>query len=439
MIINTTTVYCSICKCSHPTTIEKENKKVIAKISCPASGKVEELSSDADMFMEIRKKSHIDLSEKTDKVCHNFVNFIDITNTCNFECPICGVKSLSMENPIFLSVDEIYKRAKELRKQGGKSITLSGGEPTLHPQLINIIKKLKPLKLRIYMATNGFRLGKEPNLAKELKKSGLSKVMLQFDTFDQETHQKMRGNNFTDIKLQAVKNIVNARLRLGIIATVTSLNIKELGRILEFGLSLAPNLSTIIFQGATPTGRYLLPRNSVVDREQIIKAVIESKVIPGLKLDHIWPLPVFRPWGMQLHPDCGVNTILIVNNKKIRPLSEFIDINKLYTRMAQNHMKSSWITKNLVPLYYILCSIKKGRHMDLLASVKGYLSGRGNRSIVLFGLGSYLMSRFQDEQKLARCASSQLTHSGPVCPCIYDIRDENYAISRKKDELCKKL
>lgn len=441
MIINTTTSFCNICGISHSSTIELYKKKIIGRVNCPRGEKLVQLSSDSKIFMEIRRKSSVDLSEKAQRNIPTMLNFIDITNACNFSCLVCGVNIRKGEKNIFLSTQEIYYRAKKLRDLGGKNLMLSGGEPTIHPELPLIIKKIRALGLHITMASNGFCLGTNKDYAKILKHSGLSKVLLQFDTFNEDVHQKLRGNKFINEKIQAAKNIVNAGLRLGIVTTVNNLNIDEVDSILEFGLSFVPKLSTIVFQTASPVGRYLLPDDSIVDREQIIKKLLNSEILQNITIDHIWPLPVFRPWGLNLHPDCAVNIILGIDNKNktMTPLNDFLDIERVYRCMNQNKMKPHWWARNIVPLYYILTATRRGKRIVLLRHLKGLLLGGKREGAVIIGIGGHLLVDFQDEQRLARCANSQLTSSGFISPCIYNFRTEKYPGSRKNDELNERL
>jgi len=77
-----------------------------------------------------------------------------------------------------LTAEEIALVAKIGREFGIKSVKLTGGEPTLRRDLIEVIKKLKEVGIEeVSMTTNGVLLGK---LAKKLKDAGLDRVNVSF-------------------------------------------------------------------------------------------------------------------------------------------------------------------------------------------------------------------------------------------------------------------
>ena len=148
---------------------------------------------------------------------------------------------------------------------GAWSVSLMGGEPTVHPQLLEIIRGIREqVGLRVALASNGLLFGTDSRFAVRLKEAGLAKVNLQFDTFKEDVHQVLRGNTFVPEKITAAENIIEAGLSLGTITTVTTLNLGEMKDIVEFGLSYSPQLSTITFDAATQAGRYELDDGTLV-------------------------------------------------------------------------------------------------------------------------------------------------------------------------------
>ncbi|MFA5147695.1 MAG: radical SAM protein [Candidatus Omnitrophota bacterium] len=434
MIIDSTKAYCNACNDNHHAVIRRDGNRIYAETDCPRGKNVIQLSSDAEMFIGIRDKIAVLVPGGRRNISHTFANLIDITDECNFECPICVIGSGKRDNPRYLSIEEIYKRVGLLKTAGGRAITLMGGEPTLHPELIKIVRMIKKQGINVLMATNGMLLGTDRNMARNLKKAGLSKAMLQFDTFDKKVHLKLRGNEAVDIKIAAARNMADAKLGIGLIVTVTSLNIEEIGKIIEFGISLHPAVTSIIAQGASPEGRYLLPKDTLVDREQIIKSILDSGVLKGTSIGDIWPLPYFEPWGLYLHPDCAVNLIMMADRKKAVPIGHFFDTVKLYGLLAQNRMESTWFSRNLVPLYYLLRSVRVEGLCALLGSLSGVFPGISKKRAIIIGIGSYASASFRDQKKISRCATSQVTSAGLVSPCMYDSCDKRCAGSRKYNE-----
>ncbi|MBM3292543.1 radical SAM protein, partial [Candidatus Bathyarchaeota archaeon] len=155
-IIEQTNAFCNICESTHKAEIIRRDNYVIAIVYCP-KGKYEyEISSNADMFLEFRKRSFTDISGETAENLRYILNYIPITTVCNFNCTICGANAKSEKNAAtFLSVDEVCRRVAQVKKNGGYLINLTGGEPTLHPNLLEIIKRVSKMGINIGLNTNG--------------------------------------------------------------------------------------------------------------------------------------------------------------------------------------------------------------------------------------------------------------------------------------------
>jgi GTP 3',8-cyclase len=108
---------------------------------------------------------------------------ISVTDRCNFRClycmPVAGLEWLPKSE--ILSYEEIAHVVRELAPLGLRRLRLTGGEPTLRPQLENLITLLKsiPEIEDISLSTNGVRL---PDLAGLLKKAGLDRVNMSADS-----------------------------------------------------------------------------------------------------------------------------------------------------------------------------------------------------------------------------------------------------------------
>lgn len=78
------------------------------------------------------------------------------TAPCNFRCGFCFNPDLVFNNPKIkkISQDKIFKFLKS-RKKFLDGVCITGGEPTLHQDLPEFIKKIKNLKFKIKLDTNG--------------------------------------------------------------------------------------------------------------------------------------------------------------------------------------------------------------------------------------------------------------------------------------------
>lgn len=106
------------------------------------------------IFCGIEKLSLVDFDGKI--ACTLF------TGGCNYRCPFCHNSPLIKEQP-FLDLNEILTYL-EKRKKMLDAVVISGGEPTLHKNLPDILKVLKELGYVIKLDTNGTN----PKMLKEL-------------------------------------------------------------------------------------------------------------------------------------------------------------------------------------------------------------------------------------------------------------------------------
>lgn len=129
---------------------------------------------------------------------------ITLTNRCNVNCLYChhdGMVRSSDE----MTADELYTICKIAKKIGVRKIRLSGGEPLLKKDIVEIVKKIASLDFKdISMTTNGILLEK---YAQELKDAGLDRVNVSLDTLDRETFEFITKKDYLE---DAKKGILKA-------------------------------------------------------------------------------------------------------------------------------------------------------------------------------------------------------------------------------------
>ncbi len=113
---------------------------------------------------------------------------VSLTDRCNFRCTYCmpaeGLKWLPKNE--LLSVDEIVRIVRVATEHHGvRHVKLTGGEPTLHTDLIDIVRRLTDLPnvTDLSLTTNGFAL---PKLAAPLRDAGLGRVTISLDSLHPE-------------------------------------------------------------------------------------------------------------------------------------------------------------------------------------------------------------------------------------------------------------
>jgi GTP 3',8-cyclase len=108
---------------------------------------------------------------------------ISITDRCNFRCaycmPLAGLPWLPRED--ILSYEEITEVVRQLAPLGVSRLRITGGEPTIRPQLTTLISMLEKVSgiQDIALSTNGVKL---PEMAESLKAAGLDRVNMSADS-----------------------------------------------------------------------------------------------------------------------------------------------------------------------------------------------------------------------------------------------------------------
>lgn len=124
---------------------------------------------------------------------------ITLTNLCNLNCIYCHHDGME-DSKDEMTSDEIYEICKIAKNIGVKRVRLSGGEPLVRKDIIEIIKKISTLKFNdISLTTNGVLLEK---YCEDLKNAGLDRVNVSLDTLNPETYKFITKKNY----LEKVKN-----------------------------------------------------------------------------------------------------------------------------------------------------------------------------------------------------------------------------------------
>jgi 7,8-dihydro-6-hydroxymethylpterin dimethyltransferase len=171
---------------------------------------------------------------------HSCLTVVEITDRCNLTCPTCYAGS----SPTYgrhRTLEEVKKMldAVVINEREPDVIQISGGEPTLHPQLFEILDYAKTLPIKhLMLNTNGLAIAKDFELAKRL--SGYApdfEIYLQFDSFSNEVLQTMRGADLANIREQALAHLNALNLSTTLVVTIQkNLNDNEIGKIIDFAL-----------------------------------------------------------------------------------------------------------------------------------------------------------------------------------------------------------
>jgi uncharacterized radical SAM superfamily Fe-S cluster-containing enzyme len=165
---------------------------------------------------------------------HTCLPILEITEACDMACPICLVDAGKARHR---TLDDIAASIETLVRCEGRfnMLTLSGGEPTMHPGFYEVLRLLDRPEIGIVsLSTNGVRLSRDDELVRRLKDQNVV-VSLQFDGFSPKTWETLRGDgSLGAIKQRALERLFAAGIRVSLTTTLAKgLNEPELEGILK--------------------------------------------------------------------------------------------------------------------------------------------------------------------------------------------------------------
>ena len=211
---------------------------------------------------------------------HSCLALFEIIDECNMQCPVCFANSAPGKgNARSLEQIEVMLQTLLASEQQPDLVQISGGEPTLHPQLMPILRRLKNSPIRhLMLNTNGIRLARDSELVAELAslKPGFE-VYLQFDSLNVNALKTIRGQDMRNIRLQALEQLEKHNISTTLVCVVRKgVNDAEIGEIIQFaqryncvrGITFQPVQDAGRNEGDKPSQRITLSEI----RTQIIQA-----------------------------------------------------------------------------------------------------------------------------------------------------------------------
>ncbi len=165
---------------------------------------------------------------------------INITHKCNLKCKHCYNAS-PQEIVKDLDKELIFKLIRDAKDLGLCFLLLTGGEPLLRTDILDILKFAKSEDITIFLATNGTLLTSE-NVVQYLPY--VAKFNISIDSADSEKHDYIRGETGAFIKaLEAIQILKGHNANISISTTLHNENISELENIIALCSSLNVRLT----------------------------------------------------------------------------------------------------------------------------------------------------------------------------------------------------
>jgi uncharacterized radical SAM superfamily Fe-S cluster-containing enzyme len=303
---------CETCLSPVPAKILLEEGRIYYQKRCRAHGVQKSLiSSDADYWLRcfdwIKPGDRpMDFQTRIDHGCpydcglcpdheqHSCLALIEITDHCNLTCPTCFAAS-SPAKANTRSLTEVEAILDTLVASEGEPdlVQISGGEPTLHPQILEILAAAKSRPIRhLMLNTNGVRLARDPAFVDALAtfKPGFE-IYLQFDSLQGDALRNLRGADLTRIRQQALDNLEKAGISTTLVCVIKrGVNDHELGAIIDHALQWSC-VRGVTFQPVQDAGRN---ENFDAKRHRFTLSDIRSAIASdrtGFEAADLIPLP----------------------------------------------------------------------------------------------------------------------------------------------------
>jgi hypothetical protein len=386
---------------------------------------------------------------------HTALLNIVLTNRCDLACWYCffyAKRAGYVYEPSIEQIRHMVRIAKNLKPIGCNAVQLTGGEPTLRDDLVEIIRMIKEEGVKhVQLNTNGVRLAEEGDLALKLKNAGVDVLYLSFDGVDERTNPK---NHYEVPKV--LENCRRAQLGIVLVPTVIkSVNDHQLGDIVRFAADNIDIIRGVNFQPVSLVGS--MPKR---EREQFritipdcIKA-IEEQTGGEIGREDFYPVPSVTPisrfiealtgnpqYELTTHFACGMATYVFKDNGRLIPITRFVDVEGLFEflnekaeEITNSRMKTVKALKNVVDLRKFIDSSKAPRGFNVSKILFDVLVKHDYTTLGQFHLKSLFigMMHFQDLynydiSRVERCEIHYGSPDGRIIPfCSFNVIPEKY-------------
>ena len=339
-VLEATLSMCPECMVTIPAKIVQQGGRIFLHKHCIKHGLQEEiLEHNAEYYRRRNDFSRPGTSCKTqtdiergcpfdcglcpDHEQHTCIGLIEVNTTCDMCCPTCYANSGSAGN---LSFDQIRRMIDfYIDSEHGQAeiLQVSGGEPSLHPKIMEILHYARSTSLSYVMLnTNGLRIASDEAFVKELSSFvGGFEVYLQFDGLDPASYRSLRGRDYLVQKLQAIAALEKYNIPVTLVMTVQAgINDDYIGDVIAFALRhknvRGVNLQPVAFFGRRPQ---LVPTQNRTTLTDILKR-IEQQTAGLVQFADFVPLPC--------HVDRVAVSFLYKFNGAYQPIMRGVDFRK---------------------------------------------------------------------------------------------------------------
>jgi uncharacterized radical SAM superfamily Fe-S cluster-containing enzyme len=225
---------------------------------------------------------------------------------------------------------------------GSKAIQITGGEPTIRDDLLDIVKIASEVGFsHIQVNTNGIKLADSAEFCKQLKEAKVNTIYMSFDGVTKKTNPWIEQNK------KAIENLRKANLKLVLVPCVIGgKNLHEVGKIIRFALDNIDIIRGVNFQPVSFCGRIDKLSDEKREKQRVDYVMMMESIEKDFKgyisREDFYPVPFVFPISKLIellkgetqveftaHPGCGGATYVFIDDGKVLPITRFIDVEAL--------------------------------------------------------------------------------------------------------------
>ena len=209
---------------------------------------------------------------------------VSLTDKCNLRCTYCmpeeGVDWISKAK--HLTINELERVIAILCEEGIEEIRLTGGEPLLHPDVVEIVKMIAslPTKPEISMTTNATRLG---SLADDLKLAGLRRLNISLDTLNPITFKELTRRDGFEETMIGIKAAQKADFEIIKINAVLMRGINDHEAVPLLDWAIENNFELRFIEQMPLDAQHAWDKKLMVTQQEIIKALSKKYQLSSIK------------------------------------------------------------------------------------------------------------------------------------------------------------
>jgi len=473
---------CPECQKKIPARVFEKGGKVMIEKTCDKHGKFSEFYfGDAKTYNRFRKfNPDIQGPENRNLISRNGCPFdcglcenhksstllanMVLTNRCDLRCWYCFYYAKEGENvyePTLEQIEDMLKTARKQRPVAPIAIQLTGGNPELRNDLLDIVRMCKKEGfIHIQLNTQGtHRLWKDPNFMKKLSAAGVNTIYLSFDGTTKKTNTK----NHWEVPY-ILKNAKSANIAVVLVPTIIKgVNDHEIANIINFALNNLDVVRGVNFQPVSLVGR--MPKTKREEQRITIPEVLdqlEDQSRGTIKKTDFYPVPCTEPisrfigsmsgqpqYHFSSHFACGAGTYIFLCGKRIVPITKFIDVegffkflDKLSVSMEHGANKELTTVKAFIGVKKFIDESKEPKKLNLYRLLYQVFMrhdyealGKFHQRSLFIGTMHFMDLYNYDIERVQRCCIHYLMPDKRVVPfCTFNVIPSLY-----RDEVQKKF